>query len=344
MKQELMKLLEPVTAEERRILDGQDTVERALYTSRADFTVDSRKMLSRGDLIDIRPHTRFVRFPRHRHKYIEIIYMCAGQTAHTINGRDKVTLQAGDLLFLNQHAWHEIEPAGRGDLAVNFIVLPEFFDVAFRMLEDRNVLSSFLIESLRREPGETPYLHFKVAKVLPVQNLVENMVWSIVRRQGGGRKINQITMGLLFLQLLDHTDKIEQGTAAQFDNVLVMDALREVEERYKDASLSALAQRHGQSLSRYSKLIRSATGSTFKELLQQARMRKAAELLQNTALSVSDIIAAVGYDNTSYFYRAFRESYGASPKEYRAGQGDKMENKDAGIIKSSPSIPGKKLV
>ena len=344
MKQELMKLLEQVSPEEQRILNGQDTVERALYTSRADFTIDSRKMLSRGELIDIRPHTRFVRFPRHRHNYIEIIYMCAGQTVHTINEGDKVTLRAGDLLFLNQHAWHEIDPAGKGDLAVNFIVLPEFFDVAFHMLEDRNVLSSFLIESLRREPGETPYLYFRVAEVLPVQNLMENMVWSIVRRQGNSRKINQITMGLLFLQLLDHTDKIEQGTAAQFDNVLVMDALREVEERYKDASLSALAQRHGQSLSRYSKLIHSATGTTFKALLQQARMRKAADLLRNTGLSVSDIIAAVGYDNTSYFYRAFRESYGASPKEYRAALECRMENKDVGINKSSPSISIKKLV
>lgn len=333
MNGELMALLKEITPEERRILAGQNTVERSLYTSLGDFTIDSRKMLTRGELIDVRPHTRFIRFPRHRHNYVEIIYMCAGQTLHTINNQDTVTLREGDLLFLNQHAWHEIASAGEEDLAVNFIVLPEFFDVAFHMLEDQNILSSFLIESLRREPGETPYLYFNAAGVIPVQNLVENMVWSITERRGNSRKINQITMGLLFLQLLEHTDKIQRAAAGQFDNLLVMDALREVEAHYKNASLSALALRHGQSLSRYSKLIRSATGSTFKELLQKARLRRAAELLQGTELSVSDIIAAVGYDNTSYFYRVFRESYGVSPKEFREKGNGKRENKDVGISK-----------
>ena len=33
-----------------------------------------------------------------------------------------------------------------------------------------------------------------------------------------------------------------------------------------------------------------------------------------------DIIAAVGYENTSYFYRRFRERFGASPRDYRKGK------------------------
>ena len=44
-----------------------------------------------------------------------------------------MVLQEGDLLFLNQNAVQEILPAGKDDIAVNFIVLPEFFDTAFFM-------------------------------------------------------------------------------------------------------------------------------------------------------------------------------------------------------------------
>ena len=40
-------------------------------------------------------------------------------------------------------------------------------------------------------------------------------------------------------------------------------------------------------------------------------------LLENSQIPVTDIIESVGYDNTSYFYRKFRERYGVSPKEYR---------------------------
>jgi len=46
-------------------------------------------------------------------------------------------------------------------------------------------------------------------------------------------------------------------------------------------------------------------------------MSQAAYLLTSSAVPVTDIIESVGYDNTSYFYRKFRERYGMSPKEYR---------------------------
>lgn len=46
-------------------------------------------------------------------------------------------------------------------------------------------------------------------------------------------------------------------------------------------------------------------------------MNQAVYLLSNSKLSVSDIIESVGYDNSSYFYRIFKEKYGMSPKEYR---------------------------
>ena len=54
-----------------------------------------------------------------------------------------------------------------------------------------------------------------------------------------------------------------------------------------------------------------------KELLQEKRMQQAVYLLANSEIPVTDIIESIGYDNTSYFYRKFREKYGMSPKEYR---------------------------
>ena len=48
-------------------------------------------------------------------------------------------------------------------------------------------------------------------------------------------------------------------------------------------------------------------------------MNQAVYLLTSSRLSIADIIGSVGYDNTSYFYRKFRERYGVSPKEYRKG-------------------------
>jgi len=317
MKKEIMQKLMPITDEEQKILQEQNGVDKSIYTEAKDFTVDNRKLLEKGKLIDIRPSARFVHFPKHKHNYIEIIFMCSGQTTHIINSSSRVVLQEGDLLFLNQHTFHEILPASREDIAINFIVLPEFFDVAFHMIEKDSVIGKFLVSTLCQEESEGQYLYFNAASIIPVQNLIENMVWSILNKQNNNNQINQYTMGLLFMQLLNRADLIDSGNVDKYENRLVFTALKYIEDHYKDGTLTELAAQMNQSVYKLSRLIHAATGSNFKDLLQQKRLNKSVQFLNDTNLTVSDIINAVGYDNTSYFYRIFRRIYGVSPKEYR---------------------------
>ena len=75
MNKELLEQLKMISDEEQAILDGKNDIQKELYTSQKDFIIDSKKMLEKGKLIDIRPHTRFVHFPKHRHNYVEIIYI-----------------------------------------------------------------------------------------------------------------------------------------------------------------------------------------------------------------------------------------------------------------------------
>lgn len=327
VNRELISRLRPVSDEEKRILRDK-SVLKDIYTTGREFTIDSKKMLDEGTLISIRPHTRFVAFPRHKHNYIEIIYMCSGKTSHIIGDGTEITLNAGDLLFLNQHCFHEILPAGEDDIAVNFVILPEFFDVAFDMLKEENVISNFIISSLKNEESDAAYLHFCVADVLPVQNLIENLVWSIMNRQENDVRINRLTMGLLFVQLLKYTDKLSGTGRENTRRMIAMKAVSYAEENYKSAELSFLANKVGMSVSALSKIIKNYTGLTFKELLRTKRLSRAAQFLTETSLSITDIITAVGYDNTSYFHRIFREKYGTTPLEYRKNKGNSLENKD----------------
>lgn len=311
MREELMRELRKITPEEEKLLAG-GRVERTIYTSSRDFTVDSEKLLAKGKLITVRPHTRFAEFPRHAHNYIEIMYMCSGQTIHTIDGERPLTLRAGELLFLNQHVSHAVRRAEENDIGVNFIVLPQFFDYALELIGTGNVVGKFLVGGLRQSGGDMGCLHFRVADVPIVQNLVENLAWSIVYPQPNARKINQITMGLLLLQLLNYTQELETPGGSQ-----VLTVLREIEENYRTVDLTWLAKELHVSLPYLSSAVHEATGRTFKELLLEKRLTKAASLLQETRLPVQDVISAVGYENTSYFYRVFRERFGCSPRDYR---------------------------
>ena len=307
-----MRELRRVTEEEERLLAGGQ-VDRSLYSSGGIFSIDSEKLLAKGKLITLRPHTRFAAFPMHNHNYVEIMYMCSGQTVHTLEGKPPLTLRAGELLFLNQHASHGVELAEEGDVGVNFIVLPQSFDYALTLIGTDNVLGRFLLSGLRQNSGEISCLHFRVSEVPMVQNLVENLIWGLVHPQPNARRINQATMGLLLLQLLNYTEDLEEASG----NGAVLAALREIEENYRTADLTRLAGELHVSLPYLSAAVHRATGHTFKDLLLEKRLSKAAQLLRETRLTTQDIILAVGYENTSYFYRVFRERFGVTPKDYR---------------------------
>jgi hypothetical protein len=136
---EILEKLKVITEEEQEILNGREEIDNRIYMNQATNIVDRHKLLEKGRFIQIRPHTRFIHFPPHSHNYIEIVYMCKGRTRHVING-DDIMLEKGELLFLNQNAIQEIYPADKDDIAVNFIVLPEFFDVAIQMMEEKENL------------------------------------------------------------------------------------------------------------------------------------------------------------------------------------------------------------
>ena len=316
MQQALLDHLRKITEEEQRILDGASEVDQGLYTSGKDFTVDSAKMLEEGKLIAVRTHTRFVHFPSHRHNFIEVLYVCEGSLINIIGGK-QVVIEAGELLFLNQFTRHEILPAGKNDIAINFMILPEFFDVAYTMAGSNNVLAGFLVNVLRQNEEKGEYLHFRVAEGLQVQNLLENMIYSLVTGRGDQNRINQTTMGLIFLYLLDSVQYAEMRVPNQYENMISMTTLDYIEQNYKTATLTELCVRLHLPMHVLSKMIKKNTGFNFKELLQRKRMNKAIELMCETELPISDIIAAVGYENGSYFHRVFREKYHVTPRAFR---------------------------
>lgn len=64
-------------------------------------------------------------------------------------------------------------------------------------------------------------------------------------------------------------------------------------------------------------LFKKATGETFKNYLNRMRMDKAALLLRNTDMRISEIASATGFDEPNYFTNVFRQQYQMSPKEFR---------------------------
>ena len=87
MKQKLLDELMEVSEEEQKYLDGQGDIEKQLYAKEKIEEIDRELLLKRGQLITVRPHSRFVDFPEHRHNYVEIMYVAQGSITHCILSR-----------------------------------------------------------------------------------------------------------------------------------------------------------------------------------------------------------------------------------------------------------------
>ncbi len=317
MRMELLEHLRAITDEERAILRGRNEIEQGIYTDQPEFVIDSKLLLKKGQLIKVRPHTRFAHFPSHRHNYVELVYMCAGQTTHIINGSRCIVLNEGDLLFLNQSVYHEILPAGENDIAVNFIILPEFFRSGLISIEKENILRGFLLSALSDKKPISGYLHLSAKGIPPIENIMESMIWTLINKPSGTRSITQTSMTLLFQNLALFADSINKTSTDEWEPNAVFSILQYIDTNYQKGTLAEISERLKLPIYTVSRLLVRRTGMNFKQLLQQRKLQQAAYMLLHTSHGAEEILAQIGYRNSSFYFRAFREQYGCTPKEYR---------------------------
>lgn len=313
LKAEFLENLRKITPEEEEILNGQASIDRNIYMQGKRNIVNSKKLLESGKLITMRKHTRFINFPEHTHDYVELVYMCEGVTTHIVDGKE-IVLKKGELLFLGQSANHSILRAEKEDIAVNFIILPHFFADTLSDIDDESPLKSFLIDCLCGNSKGNNYLHYKVSNITEIQNLAENLLLTVIGQAPNKRKQSQMTMELLFMQLLANTESLVAETR---EDEAVFKILNYVETNYVSGSLTEIAEELHYDISWLSREILRKTGKTYTRLIQEKRLSQAAFLLKNTNGKISDISNAVGYENISYFHRKFAESFNMSPREYR---------------------------
>ncbi|MBW8349272.1 response regulator [Bacillus sp. IITD106] len=85
----------------------------------------------------------------------------------------------------------------------------------------------------------------------------------------------------------------------------------------KDVSLQKIADHVFLHPVYLSKIYKMETGEGISEFIYKTRMKYASKFLLNSNRKIIDIGTAVGYQNTSYFIRVFKDFFGVTPHEYR---------------------------
>lgn len=130
---------------------------------------------------------------------------------------------------------------------------------------------------------------------------------------------------------VDGAEAMEAGTGAELDDekseagsFIVNNALAYIEENYNQKlKLADVAEKVYVSQWHLSKLLNRYKGQSFSDILNNVRIEKAKELLEDPSLRIGDIAETVGFMDMAHFSRVFKKQVGVSANEFRNSLGVK---------------------
>lgn len=117
------------------------------------------------------------------------------------------------------------------------------------------------------------------------------------------------------LQQLSTPEHVELESAAEKQLARIS---RIIEENISDPDLNvaALAEKSGIGTKQLYRLLKKYIGDTPVDYIRRMRLRKAAMLLEQQKLTVSEVMYMAGFKTSSYFAKCFQAEYGCTPGEY----------------------------
>ncbi len=135
-------------------------------------------------------------------------------------------------------------------------------------------------------------------------------------------------------------DKGEDKEQNALSDEWLLSAIEQMEKHLNDENYSVEQLAGDLCMSRmtFYRKIQSATGQKPTEFMRTIRLRRAAELLREGRLNITEISYATGFSSISYFSRCFRTMYGVSPTQY-----NKTAAADSQLPNGKPITDGNQL-
>lgn len=156
------------------------------------------------------------------------------------------------------------------------------------------------------------FIHLSAASDPSIRSILEMMVLEYVHTKEDTQRLLKSMLQTLFLSIARRY-RIEKHQDPQPIHEQILEYMVDHSDQ---VSLQSVAQHFGYHPNYVSSMIRRKTGRTFSELLLEKRMERAVLLMKHTTLSIEEISVLLGYSNHSNFYKAFKEYYGVTPREY----------------------------
>lgn len=255
----------------------------------------------------------------HSHSFFELLYCRSSCGAEYLVGADRYRLQRGDIVFVPPGMSHRpLLPEGMAQPYKRYVVWlsPEFMSYFTSLAQPEKTRAASYGALLRTAGTQWEFLG----------EVFRKGVEEAERQSPGWQAFvvgNTITLLIHLYRALQ--DRSAAHLAAEKPELLDQ-VLAFVEENLSARiTLPDTATRFYVSQSTISQLFRKKMGVSFYRCVTQRRLIAAKEQILS-GIPLEQVAQQVGFADYSSFYRAFRQEYGISPRQFRALQDNTLRS------------------
>lgn len=281
-----------------------------LHETKIHGTIDFPYIVYHGKIPDF-IHS----YPLHWHDEAEIIYVTKGCAKITV-WSNTYHVQEGDIVILMPHVIHSIEQLDSHHA--------EYFNIVFHFSilekpEENSRYDKYLKPFLAHEKSVNCY----EPKGTKLNTCLTPLLLSLIEnRRNSYTTCEYLVKSNLFMimhylnQACINTDKNEVLLQENYHKLKTV--LYHVQNSYaQNITIKQAAALCGFSESHFMKLFKELTGMSFTAYLVNYRLELSAKQLIETDQKIIDIATNCGFNNHSYFTRAFLKKYNLTPAKYR---------------------------
>ena len=268
-----------------------------------------------GSSVSISKSARYVQTGEfHDHDYFEIECILEGAADHHSMLGDYV-LKQGDIVLIPPHVQHDLDVRDRGTV-INLGIRSSTFrsefadilknDIGIASYFENIMYGTFNHEILIREclddfMTELILMLYQKQKQYPSENDL----------------ISSHLMASFLFRMFERSRPNLMVDITQSSNAKVNQIRKYIYEHCDTVTLSELSEQFYMSNAYISRYLKEKLHTGFSDLVREARMNRAKELLIKTDCSILEISQQIGYSSQSHFISLFHKMVGISPLQYR---------------------------
>jgi AraC-like DNA-binding protein len=227
---------------------------------------------------------------------------------------NQITIQEGECYISQPFAGYALRSHSSAEIIIIGVLIQKerFFKTFLPVLSANATLFRFFLDA-NTNAFSDEFIHLAFEDASEVRALLEIMIIEYANKQStSGNILSPLTVALLMMVARQYALTNPAPVSDRLSDQIV----QYIWEHSDVVTLKDIARHFSYHPNYISSLLHKETGKTFSEILLEKRMERAIVLLKGTTLSIEEIALMLGYNNSSNFYRTFKDYYGQSPREY----------------------------